>query len=213
MSTLINLGGLKKAAPKKAQAEKPTLPDPFGEFAQEVTLAIQSKAAVDAHTLQLDQCKTKFSHAVVSHLFRTAHGQSQPEDTFQILCPSGKALVSVKNAYKMPEDLAQVRVLLGDHADVYLGTATTITIDASAIPERVLQFVVDEIVKLARSTDEIMLGVEGDGPVFNAISVKQVTVLDKAFHADRHRLFTPEQNVAIQHAMPAIVSTKLDYQP
>lgn len=207
----ITFAGIKAAPKKKAEAPKPQLPDPTGEFSLLVKRAIESKAAADAATLQLDQCKATFAANVAAHLFRSSHGQAAPEDTFQILGTNGKALVSFKNAYKLPEDKAPIQALLGEHAARYLSESHTITIDTSAIPTTVLQFVVDEIVKLARTTDEIMLGVEGDGPVFNAISVKQVTVVNKAFHADRHRLFTPEQNMAIQHVMPAIISTKLDY--
>jgi len=208
----VTFGALKAAPKKKAEAPKPTLPDPTGEFSLLVKKAIEAKAAADAATLQLDQCKATFSANIAAHLFRSSHGQSAPEDTFQILGPNGKAMVSFKNAYKLPEDTAPIHALLGEHAARYLSESHTITIDTSAIPMSALQFVVDEIVKLARATDEIMLGAEGNGPVFNAISVKQVTVVNKAFHADRHRLFTPEQNMAIQHVMPAIISTKLDYQ-
>lgn len=207
----MNLTALKKAEPKKAKAEKPSLPDPTGEFSQCVTAAIEAKASVDAHTVVLDQSKNTLGNAALVHLFRMAQGKAEAEDTFQVLGPRGKAIVSVKNAYKMPEDMAPVRALLGGHADTYLRTQSDIVIDASAIPAACQQIFVDELIKIARVCDNIILGHEGDGPVFNAITVKQVTKVDKAFHADRHRLFTPEQNMVIHHALPCTISTRLDY--
>jgi hypothetical protein len=207
----VNLTALKKAEPKKAKAEKPTLPDPTGEFSQLVTSAIEAKASVDAHTVVLDQAKSTLGSAAIGHLFRMAQGKAEPEDTFQVLGPRGKAIVSVKNAYKIPEDIEPVRALLGPHADTYLRAQVEIVIDASAIPAACQQFFIDELIKIARVCDQVMLGAEGDGPVFNAIAVKQVTKVDKAFHADRHRLFSPEENTVIHHALPCVVSTRLDY--
>ena len=208
----MNLTALKKAEPKKAKAEKPTLPDPTGEFSQQVTAAIEAKSSADAHTVVLDQAKSTLGSAAVSHLFRVAQGKAEAEDTFQVLGPRGKAIVSVKNAYKIPEDVEPVRALLGSYADTYLRTQSDIVIDASAIPASCSQFFIDELIKLARVCDQVMLGQEeGDGPVFNAINVKSVVKVDKAFHSDRHRLFDPAANMVIHHAMPCVVSTRLDY--
>lgn len=206
----MNLAALKKAEPKKAK-EKPTLPDLTGEFSQLVTQAIEAKASVEAHTVVLEQAGATLGNAALVHLFRSAHGKAEAEDTFQVLGPRGKAMVSIKNAYKIPEDLAPVRALLGTHADTYLREQVELKIDASSIPASVQQFFLDGLIKLARDTDQLMLGVEGDGPVFNSISVKQTTKVDKAFHADRHRLFNPAENVAIHQALPCVVSMRLDY--
>ncbi len=207
----MNLASLKRSEPKKAKPEKPILPDPTGELSRLVAGAIEAKASLDQHTLVLDQAKVTLGNAAIGHLFRIAQGKADPEDSFQVPCPGGKATVSVKNAYKMPEDLAPVRALLAEHADTYLREQVDIVIDASAIPATVQQFFVDEIIKLARTCDQMMLGVDGDGPVFNAITVKQVTRMDKAFHADRHRLFDPAANMVIHHAIPCVISTRLDY--
>ena len=209
--SVISLGGL-KAAPKKAKVEKPILPDPLGEFAQAVTAGIEAKSQVEAHTVRLDQVTGTLKANVVAHLFKAAHGQANPEDTYQVVGPRGKAMVSFKNMYRLPEDLGGVKQLLGDHAATYLVPTVSITIDTSAIPMAAQQFVVDELVKLARVADQLLLGVEdGDGPVFNAISVKQKTAVDKAFHADRHRLFTPTQNMMLHQAMPCDTSVRFDY--
>lgn len=209
--TTIDLGSLKKAPAKKAQVAKPTLPDPLGELSQAVAAGITAKQHVESHTCSLDQSKVTLCNSALAHLFKSAYGQANPEDTFQALCPNGKALVSVKNAYKVPEDTAPVQALLGEHAATYLIPSVEIKIDATAIPAAAQQFFINELVKLARVADEIMLGVEGDGPVFNAITVKQTTAVDKAFHADRHRLFTPAENMVIHQAMPCVTSVKFDY--
>jgi hypothetical protein len=209
MSTL-SLGGLKAAPSKKAKVEKPTLPDPLGELSRAVSSGIAAKEHVESHTCILDQSKVLLCSTALDHLFKSAHGQANPEDSFQALAANGKATVSVKNAYKMPEDLAPVKALLGEHSVTYLVPSMTITIDASAIPAAAQQFVVNELVKLARVADDLLLGVEGDGPVFNAISVKQTTAVDKAFHADRHRLFNPAENMMIHQVLPCITSVRFD---
>jgi len=207
MSTLSQF----KKAEHKAKAEKPTMPDPTGELSQLVTDAIEAKATADASTAVLDQAKARFATVAVMHLFKSAYGKTDPEDTFQILAPKGKAMVSMKNAYKVPTETEALRVLLGEHAATYLRTREEITIDASAIPESVQAFFLGELLKVARTCDEMMLGIDGDGPVFSAITVKATVKVDTAFHADRHRLFTPAENLVIHTAMPCVVSTRLDY--
>jgi hypothetical protein len=209
----INLGSLKKAAPKDKK-EKPLLPDPDGSFAVLVSAGITARQHVDAHELALKQTNDELGRATLSHAFALFHGRSAGiEDSFQVRTVGGKAMVSLKNAYKVPEDLAPVVAILGEElAGKVLRKTFTISIDSDAIPEFVLQSFIDELTKLARSVDSIIGTAEGtDGPVFNAISVKEKVSVVKSFHEERHTLLTPDQNLQLQAVLPCVVSVRYDY--
>jgi len=211
--TTINLGGLAKAAPKSAKKEKPILPDPTGELTALIPMAIANQQTVDAHTGALNQHKATLAAAAFAHACRFYAGRSANiEDTFQIGTASGKAVVSLTNRYKLPkDDLDSVRAVLGVHSG-FLKETFSISIDATAIPEFVLQSFVDELVKVARGFDA-MIGIpEGEaGPVFQAITIKPEATIDKAFHEARYGLFSAEDNARIHAVMPCTISTRLDY--
>ncbi len=206
----MDITNLKAAAPKKAKAEKPILPDPTGTLAPLVDQGITANQNVDAHNAVLDGIKAKLGKAALAHLFAAYQGMTKIEDTFKLSGAGGSVMVSVKNAYKLPEDLTPVRAVLGSQAR-FLRESFVIEVDSQAIPAAVQQVFVDELVKLARACDVALGQEEGDGPCFNAVTCRKVTTMDKAFHEERLRLFTPEENQRIQQAVPCVVSSRFDY--
>lgn len=209
----INLGGLKKAAPKEKK-EKPLLPDPDGAFAAVVTDGIIARQHVDAHELALKQASDTLSQAALRHCFNIYHGRKGTiDDSFQVRSAGGKAMVSLKNAYKVPEDLAAVRELLGEDLFARVIRQTfSLSIDSDSIPEVILQPFIDELTKLARSMDSMLGTADGtDGPVFLAITVKEKTTVSKAFHEERHSLLTPDQNLKLHAILPCVMSVRYEY--
>ena len=211
MSTLLDIAGLTKAPTKKAKQEKPLLPDPSGELTPLVARAITAKSNIEANGIVIDQVKTSLAEASVDYLFRHYSGRSDIEDTFQIGTSSGKATISLKNAYKLPENLDEVRPLLGGHADSILTKSFIISISADAIPALYQQTFVNELIKLARSMDSLTTPDGEDGPVFKAITAIEKVSVDKAFHEGRHKMFSADQNLRIQRVMPCVISMRLDY--
>ena len=211
----INLGALKVAQKKSTKPEKPTLPDSNGALAAIVEQGIQAKQNKEAWEATLKTTNAALAERLLPHLFAAHHGCSgEPEDSFKAIGNGGYVMLSFKNAYKLPEDVAKVRAVLGEEiAARFLRQSFTIEIDSSAIPEFVLQTFVDKLTELARGLDEMCCGTEDGqvGPVMNAITVKQEVTVAKSFHAERHRLFTPEQNARIQQVMPAQVSATYKY--
>jgi hypothetical protein len=208
----INLAGLTKAMPKKAKTEKPFLPDPSGELMPLVARSIENKKTIEAHTAALDQAKSALGQAAFAYAARLYQGRTAGiEDSFQIGTATGRATISLKNAYKLPDPEA-ARGLLGEQANDILRDSFKIEIDADSIPALVQQSFVDALITLARDMDAMTGTPEGeDGAVFQAIAVKQTTTVDKTFHERRWSMFTPEENVQLQQVMPCITSLRLDY--
>lgn len=211
--TGIDLGGLKTAKKAAVRQEKPILPDPTGELLPLVAQAIENKKQEVAVTGALETARAALGQAAFAHALMLYSGRgARIEDTFQIGTAGGKALVTLTNKYKVPDELAAVKGILGDKAASVLSEALTIKIEAELIPSHILQYVIDELVKLARGADAMLGVAEGvDGPVFQAITVSKKTSVDKAFHESRYNLLSAEQNARLQQVMPCVVSAKYDY--
>jgi hypothetical protein len=211
MST-VNLTAFKKAEPK-GKKEKPTLPDPTGALSALVAQGVNAKQQSDAWDASLKDVNKQLATAALAHAFAHYHGRTADiEDSFIVRSGGNKVTVSLKNAYKMPEDLAPVRAVLGGSAEKYLRQSFVISVDSDAIPEQWQQMFVDELVSLARRLDEFAGAEPGqDGPILSAITVKQETTVAKSFHGERHAAFTPEQNHAIHAVLPCVVSARYDY--
>lgn len=206
--------GFKPKATAAAKTEKPIMPDTSGTLRPLVDAAIDSDQNIKAHKLALDGAKGQFAVAAFDYVARTFAGRTTIEDTVRVIGrqPGNVATICLKNAYKMPADVEQVRAVLGQHADTYLTQSYELSIDLDAMPENMTQYFVDELMRIAREIDA-MNGTppEEDGPVFSAIAAKSVVKLTKAFHEARWALFTPEQNKQIQTVVPCIISTSLKY--
>lgn len=210
----INLSGLTTAKPKKATQEKPILPDPTGALGPMVIQAIDNKKNVDAYEGALTTAKVELGRAAFAHACQLYAGRdSKIEDTFQIGTAGGKALISLKNAYKLSaESMDSAKAALGGQVGNVLKESFIIKVDADAMPGFIQQSFVDELVKVARALDAMLGTPEGqDGAVFQSITVQPVTSVDKAFHEKRYALFTPEQNARLHQVMPCVISIKFDY--
>lgn len=208
----ITFAGLATAKPKKETKEKPHLPDPTGELLPLVGQAIENKKNVEAFDAALTSAKAKLTAAAFAHACVQYHGRdSKIEDTFQIGTASGKALISLKNSYKLTaENVDEVRAILGDHASDFIRESFHIAIDSDAMPRMVQQAFVDGLVQLARDMDS-MIGTEENGPTFQSITVQPVLAIDKSFHEKRYSLLSPEENARLQTVMPCQMAVKLDY--
>lgn len=209
----VTFAGLKKAEPK-SKKEKPLLPDPGGELSAAVIQGIEADKNEKAWVAANKQIKGTLGEAALRHLFVASHGQTgEIEDTFKVKTGQGAATISLKNAYKLPEDVAPLRKLLGDHADTFLKKSFVIQIDSESIPIEMQQNFVDRLVALADTMDAeaVLFMGEGATPIKNAITVKEVTSLSKRFHEERHALFTPEQNLKIHAVAPCTSSVRYEY--
>lgn len=210
----ITFAGLKKAEPK-TKKEKPLLPDPTGELSAAVNQGIESDKSEKAWAAANKVVKVQLGDAALKHLFASSHGvRGEVEDTFKVKTAKGAATISLKNAYKMPEDVAPVRALLGDHADTFLRKSFVIEIDSESIPVDMQQDFVNRLVALANDMDGERAMFTGEAeakPILNAITVKEVTAVDKRFHSERHALFTPEQNLKIHAVLPCVSSVRYEY--
>jgi hypothetical protein len=209
----INMGGLKTAKKAAVKQEKPILPDPTGELLPLVAQSIANKKQEVAVKGALEAAREALGQAAFAHACMLYTGRSAKiEDTFQIGTAEGKALITLRNDYKVPDELAVVKGVLGDKAAGILKESFVIKIEAELIPSFILQYVIDELVKVARTADAMLGAGEGtDGPVFQAISVTKKASVDKAFHEQRYSLLSPEQNARLQQVMPCVVSAKYDY--
>jgi hypothetical protein len=209
----INLAGLAPAKPTKETKEKPFLPDPNGTLLPLVAASIENKKTIDAHDGVLTTAKAELAKAAFAHACVLYHGRdTNIEDTFQIGTATGKAIVSIQNRYKLPENLIAVRAILGAKAPNVLRDSFTITVDSDAMPAFIQQAFVDGLVELARSLDAMLGTPEGQpGAVFQSITVKPVTSVDKAFHEKRYSLLTPDENARLHQVMPCTIATKFDY--
>ena len=209
MSTAtLSLAGIKTAKPsEKKKVEKPPIPDPTGTLATTAEQAIDAAREMDAAKGRLDACKGALAQAGVAFAWLSLAGRSHIEDTFQVRARNGTALVTLKNKYKMPADeaaQAQIKAMVPER---YLRNEVTLSIDLSEIPADLQQKLVDGLVNVASSLDELF----GGGACMAAITAKPVLAVTKAFHEERHTILTAEQNARLHQLMPCEVAVKLDH--
>lgn len=199
-------GGLKKisfAKPAKKEETKTNYPVFDGDEAtkkQVFEIAGRIKTRDDeikalAGAQETDKAELKMF--VLPFYFQNGHGKSEVPSSVSIPSQVGEVLVTFQNRYKKLPDETSLIPLLGDDLPKYFKQAFSLSIDGSKLPEDAAQQVVNEIQEvLARHH------------ALDALDISEEIKPVATFHEQRHHLFTPEQNLALDAAAPIVAMVK-----
>lgn len=191
----INLSGIAKKA-EKSKTEYPKLEDDRAKELAGLILKLNDEA--EAITANLEINKADLRSLVVPEFFRRFKGVSEIPSSMAVPTDDGReVLVSLTAKYKKPTDANALVSTLGVHAERYLKPSFKLAIDSEKIPRDKQQDVVNALVSVLE--------------VFEcaaALSATESTDPIESFHKDRHMLFTPEENMAIENVMPMVVAVK-----
>ncbi len=190
------LDGIAEDKPKSKRKIYPTFPDPDGTAA---ALAKRSRELSDA----AEELKTNnklLGELVLPFWMRHWSGKADTEAGTRVLCDIGPVLVICQaRVTKMTSDkaLAPVRHIIGNRQDDLFHSTFEIKIEGDDIPTTSAPALVTELKALFTR--------HGAG---KALKVEKQFKPYPAFFTQRHVLFTPEQNMEINRAMPIVTQVK-----
>jgi hypothetical protein len=201
-------GGLKKIAfakPAKKEETKtayPVFSNPQNPHIAEQVLAIAKRVKErDAELKSLEGAqktdKAELGMFVLPFYFEVNRGRSEPPSSISIPSAAGEVLVTFQNRYTKIEDERPLIPLLGADVEKYFKQAFTLKIKGETLPQDRAQDIVNEIQEvLARHN------------AMDALDVSEEIKPIATFHDQRHTLFTPEQNVALNEVAPIVMMVK-----
>ena len=194
----INLAGIstKSAATKTAKAY-PLLPDADGQVAALVEGILEKSEQLDAIEGAIEIEKAEL--IAIAKPFYFAHHAGQMAVASSIEARSGDQTIRVgfSNSYRGTSDDSAIMRAVGEDGARFFKQSFELKIKGDLIPEAAVEELIGELQELfARHHAGA------------ALSAKAVFKPNKDFHAARHTLFTPEQNLEIDKIVPVAASVK-----
>ena len=188
----LNLGGLKPAA---KTSEKPRIINPSPELIEVLTQFIQLKPQLTALEGSVKSLSSQAGQLAKPDWFRFWHGRADAESSMVVNVAGRDVSLIFQKRYSSKADASALEALgVAEHFAI----ATTISIDMDKVPEEQQQPFIDAIIALADKNG-----------ASEAITAKQALAPRPGIHAQRHVLFTPEQNIAIDNIIPLTAFPKL----
>ena len=189
----LNLGGLKPAASKGE--EKARIINPSAELLATLTQFIDLKPKLTALEGTVKSLSGQAGTLAKPEWFRFFHGRGDAGSSMIVSVDGRDVSLIFQKRYSTKADANALAALgVAEHFAV----TTTLQIDMEKMPEEKQQPFIDAIVALAQ-----------EHGVTEAISVKQALQPKPGVHAQRHILFTPEQNIEIDNVIPLTAFPKL----
>jgi hypothetical protein len=188
----LKLGGIKAAAAKGE--EKARILNPSPELIATLTQFIDLKPKLTALEGTVKSLSGQAGALAKPEWFRFFHGRAA--DSSMVVSVAGRDVNLIFQArYASKADADALAALgVGEH----FALRTTLQIDMEKMPEEKQQEFVDAIVALAE-----------EHGVSEALTAKQALAPKAGVHAQRHILFTPEQNMKIDEIIPLVAFPKL----
>lgn len=198
----FNLGGIaaKPVAGKSAKTY-PVLPDPDGQVSEIVAAIIERSEQVEALEGALSVDKAELIALAKQFYFEHFNGQMAVASSVEARSVNGKIVrVGFSNSYRGTTDDSAILRVVGERGVGHFKQSFELKIKGDLIPEASVESLIGELQELFAKHN-----------AGAALSAKAVFKPDKEFHAARHTLFTPEQNLEIDKVVPigASVKTKL----
>jgi len=189
----INLAGFTTTTEKKKKTEKPIIPCP----AEAVTSFVEAKASFESAEGVLKATKGILLEHASQEFWklnnqRASQGQ-EPASTAEMLGDNVIARITCARIYPVVTDTAPLVSIVGEQiAQKGFRQTFDFKVEGAKIPATHAQAFVDGLRDLVAKC--------GAG---EAVTIKAGLLPTEQFHTERHKLLTPEQNMALQAVCPA----------
>jgi hypothetical protein len=131
--------------------------------------------------------------------FTTNHGRAEIPSSISIPSSKGEVLVTFANRYPLLKDESGLVPVLGEAVGEHFRQTFELSIKGDKLPSDKTQELMDRLQELFAEFGCV-----------DALEVKEGLKPVDTFHASRHRLLTPEQNLTLEQVVPitAMVKTK-----
>ena len=196
--------GLKKVSFGKIATKKdetktayPVMPDTDGKVAEIAARILERTEQFEALKGALETDKAELKFMVAPHYFAVNHGRHEVPSSVSVNSPKGEVLVTFQNRYsQLPDESGLLPVLGGDTAR-YFRQSFELKIKGDKLPADQTQELLDRLQNLF-----------AEFGATDALEVKEGVKPVETFHAQRHLLLTPEQNMALEQVVPIIAMIK-----
>ena len=134
---------------------------------------------------------------VLPFYFNVNRGQLKAPSSVSIPSDAGEVLVTFQNRYKKIANEAGLVPIFGDTLSLHFRQAYKLVINGDLLPQDTAQEIINEL-------QEVLARHGATGALEISEEIKPVST----FHEQRHTLFTPEQNLAIEEAAPLVAMVK-----
>jgi len=129
--------------------------------------------------------------------FQLHHGKHEVPSSLGVPTPVGEVLVTFQNRYASLQSESILIPILGDHTSSYFRQSFKVEIDGDKLP--------------TASSQELVNALQDLFTRHNALDALKVTESIKPvpeFHAARHLILTPQQNLALNDLCPIVAMVK-----
>ena len=197
-------GGLKrvsfgKLATKMEETKTayPVMPDADGKVAEIAARILERTETFEALKGALETDKAELKFMVAPHYFAVNHGRHEVPSSVAVNSPKGEVLVTFQNRYSQLPDESGLLPILGEECGTHFRQSFELKIKGDKLPADQTQELLDRLQNLF-----------AEFGATDALEVKEGVKPVETFHAARHRLLTPEQNLALEQVVPIIAMIK-----
>ena len=174
----------------------PVLPDPNGQATAIAGRILQRSDEFEALKGALETDKAELKMLATFPYFQLLHGKHDVPSSLSVPTPLGEVLVTFQNRYAGLESENVVLPILGEQTSRYFRQSFKVEIDGDKLPA---------------ATQELVNGLQDLFARHNALDALKVTDSVKPvpeFHAARHLILTPQQNLALNELCPIVAMVK-----
>ena len=194
----INLAGIAtKSATTKAAKAYPLLPDADGQVAALVEGILEKSEQLEAIEGALEIEKAELIAIAKPFYFAHHAGQMAVASSIEVQSGAKTIRVGFSNSYRGTSDDSAIMRAVGEEGARFFKQSFELKIKGDLIPEAAVEELIGELQELFSRHH-----------AGAALSAKAVFKPNKDFHAARHTLFTPEQNLEIDKIVPVAASVK-----
>ena len=198
-------GALKKVSFGKIATKKdetktayPVMPDADGKASEIAARILERTEQFEALKGALETDKAELKFMVAPYYFKVNHGRHEVPSSIAVAAPQGaEVLVTFQNRYSQLPDESALLPILGDQCGTHFRQSFELKIKGDKLPADRTQELLDELQNLFAKFGAT-----------DALEVKEGVKPVETFHAQRHLLLTPEQNLALEQVVPIIAMIK-----
>ena len=192
----VSFGAITKKK-EDAKTQYPVLPDPTGQTTEIATRILQRTDEFEALKGALETDKAELKLLATFPFFQLHHGKHEVPSSLSVPTPVGEVLVTFQNRYASLQSESILIPILGDDTSRYFRQSFKVEIEGDKLP--------------AASSQELVNALQDLFTRHNALDALEVTESIKPvpeFHAARHLILTPQQNLALNDLCPIVAMVK-----
>jgi len=192
----VSFGAISRKT-QDSKTDYPVLPDPNGQATEIATRILERTDEFEALKGALETDKAELKLLSTLPYFQLNHGNHDVPSSLSVPTPIGEVLVTFQNRYPGLETERQLLPILGEHTSRFFRQSFKVEIDGDKLPAASAQELINGLQELFarhRSLDALKL----------TESIKPVP----EFHAARHLILAPEQNLRLNEICPIVAMVK-----